>query len=166
MTERERWKSIPNYEGLYEVSNKGKVKSIKRSCILLTTVSNCGYERVDLWKNGKKKRYSIHRLVAISFIPNPLNLPMVNHKDENRKNNNVDNLEWCDDKYNVNYGNAKANKIKKVSKAVVCVETGEVFNSQSEAMNKKHITGNHITDCCNGRQKTCGGYHWRYANER
>lgn len=93
------------------------------------------------------------------------NLPMVNHKDENRENNEVNNLEWCTEKYNTNYGNARVKQAKAVSKAVVCIETGEVFSSQKEAGQINGVAHQHICDCCKGKKQTCGGYHWRYATK-
>ena len=107
---KETWKPIKNYEGLYEVSNKGQVRSLnyKRTGeikILKLRVDKYGYLQVHLSKNGKHYAKSIHRLVAQTFIPNPNNYSQVNHKDEKRDNNNVENLEWCNCKYNNNYGN-------------------------------------------------------------
>ena len=97
-------KDINGYEGLYRIDDHGNVYSIKSNKQISYFISNNGYKRVTLFKNGKSKNISIHRLVAIAFIPNPNDLPQVNHKDENKLNNNVDNLEWCSSKYNANYG--------------------------------------------------------------
>ena len=112
----EEWKSIPGYEGLYEVSNLGRVKSLEISYtrkngimdhkpeIILSPKNNgTGYFMVCLYKNKTHKYYLIHRLVALTFLPNPDNLPCVNHKDEDKTNNKVDNLEWCTQQYNLNY---------------------------------------------------------------
>ena len=106
---KEMWKDIPGYEGLYQVSNLGEVRGLKHKGsnkvkTLKQATNKRGYKRVNLSKNGKKKNYLVHRLVAMTFIPNPDNLPQVNHKDENPSNNNVNNLEWCTSKYNINYG--------------------------------------------------------------
>ena len=115
MTE-EIWKDIPGYEGLYQVSNFGRVKSLRRPYgnnggiqwtkerILSPGKDKDGYLQVNLHCNGKQHQRKVHRLVAQAFLPNMDNLPMVNHKDEDKTNNNVDNLEWCDQKYNINYG--------------------------------------------------------------
>lgn len=109
----EEWKSITGYEGLYEVSSYGRVRSLDkydsinrflRGRILKLCDNGCGYLSVVLYSNSKRKLCLVHRMVAQAFIPNPYNLPQVNHRDENPSNNNVDNLEWCDGKYNVNYG--------------------------------------------------------------
>ena len=106
MTEEEIWCPIRGYEGIYEVSDQGRVKSIGygKERILRPVRNNNGYLLVGLRKNREQKWYLVHRLVAQAFIPNPDNLPQVNHKDENKTNNSVQNLEWCDRKYNCNYG--------------------------------------------------------------
>ena len=109
----EEWRPIPGYEGLYEVSNTGRVRSLDkydsmnrflRGRILRLFTDGLGYLRAQLYSNSKRKSFLVHRLVAQAFIPNPDNLPQVNHRDENPSNDSVDNLEWCDGKYNVNYG--------------------------------------------------------------
>ena len=103
----EEWKEIPGYEGLYEVSNTGNVKSLIKNNIIKGFINKKGYIQVSLSKNGIIKKFSVHRLVAQAFLQNPYNLPQVNHRDEDKINNNVDNLEWCDAKYNNNYGTAR-----------------------------------------------------------
>ena len=107
----EEWKNVIGYEGLYEVSNKGNVRNIRRNTLLKLSKNNYGYIKVFLYKNGIRTCLSVHRLVAQAFIPNPDNLPQVNHKDEDKTNNSVDNLEWCNQKYNVNYGHRTENAI-------------------------------------------------------
>lgn len=105
----EIWKDIEGYKGLYQVSNTGQVRSLNYLHTgevkpLKQDTNKKGYKLVSLSKNGKKKKYLVHRLVAIAFIPNPNDLPIINHKDENPSNNNVNNLEWCTSEYNNNYG--------------------------------------------------------------
>lgn len=119
----EIWKDVPNYEGLYQVSNYGRLKSLEKSVkfysgyakkkcerkyperiICKNHIAN-GYLQLELYKNGKAKKIKMHRLVAETFIPNPNNYPCVNHKDENKLNNCVDNLEWCTYSYNNSYNN-------------------------------------------------------------
>lgn len=169
---------IPGYEGLYMVSNLGRVKSLnynhtgKERLLILRTADN-GYLKVDLHKNGIQKRFSVHRLVAMAFIPNPDNLPCVNHKDEDKTNNCVENLEWCTRKYNANYGTAKQRWGEKLSKKVAqyapdfpC-ELIKVWNSETEAareLRKQGVKINkcNISDVLNGRQKTAGGFGWGY----
>ena len=107
---RRKWKDIPGYEGLYQVSNLGEIKSLNyrntgKEKILKLIKDKKGYFHVNLYKNGKLKNLQVHRLVAMAFIPNHNNYNQVNHKDENTSNNAVENLEWCTAKYNSNYGN-------------------------------------------------------------
>lgn len=122
----EIWKDIEGYEGLYQISNLGNVKSLNYNHTglekrLKPQKSNKGYLRIELCKNGKKKKFSIHELVADTFIENPNNLPCVNHKDENKINNNVENLEHCTYSYNNTYGNRikKFLETKKKNKATI-----------------------------------------------
>lgn len=104
---KEIWKDINEYENIYQISNLGRVKSVKKGIIKKPSVLPRGYLRIGLSKCGKVKYYSIHRLVAEAFIPNPFNKPCVNHKDCNTSNNNVDNLEWCTWEENSEYGDRK-----------------------------------------------------------
>ena len=107
----EIWKDIEGYEGLYEVSSYGRVRNLVSGKFIKASKKNDGYCRVCLTKNGCRKCINIHRLVAQSFLPNPDNLPQVNHKDEDKTNNNVTNLEWCTAKYNINYGTSQQRRI-------------------------------------------------------
>ena len=97
------WKPIDGYENLYKISNYGDILSLRNNKILKHNNNGIGYFVVQLCKDGKRKSYLIHRLVAEHFVDNPHNLSEVNHKDENKENNCVDNLEWCKHKYNMNY---------------------------------------------------------------
>lgn len=110
------WMPVLGFEGLYEVSSLGQVRNKKGEVLkqgIKRTPCTC-YKVVHLWKEGKYHRKYIHRLIAEAFIPNPNNLPMVNHKDEDGTNNFIDNLEWCTREYNVNYGTAKERRAKKL----------------------------------------------------
>lgn len=114
----EIWKDIKGYEGKYQVSNYGSVKTLNYrrtgTARLLIPKNDKGYLAVGLYKNGKRKMFLIHRLVAEAFIPNPENLPQVNHIDEDKTNNYVENLEWCTQSYNNNYGT----RLKRVSESL------------------------------------------------
>lgn len=120
-------------------------------------------------KDGKQKHYYIHVLVATTFIPNPDNLPEVNHIDENKANNKVDNLEWCNHLYNSNYGTRmKKEHIShinhpKLSKHVLCVETGIIYDSAHEANRQTNANITNICKVCRGERNTAGGYHWKYV---
>ena len=121
----EEWRAVPGYEGLYMVSNIGNVKSLIKNKIIKYFINKKGYRLVSLSKNGIIKKFSVHRLVAQAFIPNPDNLPQVNHKDEDKTNNNVDNLEWCDAKYNNNYGTANIRRSETLIKNRYCTGLSE-----------------------------------------
>ena len=166
MTESEIWKDVVGYEGYYKVSNKGNVFSVERKnsrgakCgrrTLKPVYDKEGYPRRDLYKNGKSKTKRIHRLVAEAFIPNPESLPQINHRDEVKDNNNVENLEWCTNKYNSNHGTRNERLAQSRSKRVkaVNVETGEVltFSSIMEAGCKGYHGGN-VSSACRGVYKS------------
>ena len=158
------WKPIPNFEDLYEISNTGEVRSknprYKNKSILKQGLSNKGYKNVCLCRKGVQKTFNVHRLVALAFIPNPNNLPCVNHKDENKTNNNVDNLEWCSYYYNNVYGDRLTKSALKRSIPVRCVETGVIYPSACAAQRETGIRQPKIWRCCHGMAKTSGGYHW------
>ena len=161
----EIYKDVEGYEGLYQVSNLGNVKSLgndktrKEKIRILTKNKKNGYLFLILSKEGKHKRYYIHRLVAQAFIDNPNNLPEVNHKDEDKTNNHVTNLEFCDRKYNVNYGT----RTEKTSKQVLCVETGKVYYSAYEVERQLGFARSNISSACNGRIKQAYGYTWKFV---
>ena len=121
---KEIWRDIKNYENLYQISNYGKVKSkekyaghsLRKEKILKQYIDKDGYIKVILCKNNKTHFLSVHRLIAEAFIPNPDNLPQINHKDENKKNNKLSNLEWCTCKYNINYGTRTKRAMEKHKK--------------------------------------------------
>lgn len=167
-----------DYTGLYQVSNLGRVYNSKKGRLMKLTKNNKGYLVVALSKNGKQKSFYIHRLVATAFIPNPNNLPCINHKSEIKTENHVTNLEWCDITYNNNFG-TRTEKARKATKGrellkmtgsnnprakkVRCVETGEVFDTIKDAQEWLGIkTG--ICECCKGKLEKAGGYHWRYVD--
>lgn len=158
----EKWLDISGYEGLYQVSNLGMVKRVTTGRLLKPQFDG-RYYHVVLCKNNKSKTRAIHRLVAETFIPNPDKLPTVNHKDEDKLNNTVLNLEWCTQKYNINYGVGLLKRALATSKPVLCIETGIRYQSAKEAERVTKIDRRHICDCCRGKRKTTGGCHWQYA---
>lgn len=165
----EIWRNIELFEQ-YSVSNFGNVRNNITGKILKSRKHTGGYARVILCKDKKHYDRYIHRLVAQAFIPNPNNLPEVNHKDENKLNNFVENLEWCDRIYQVNYGTFKKRMIEtqrmssKQSKPVRCIETGIIYISLHHAERETGILYTLICHVLNGRQKTAGGYHWEYVD--
>lgn len=151
-------KDIKGYESLYAVTRCGKVWSYKSKRFLKTTKNQYEYETVGLMKNGKRKYKYVHRIVAETYLNNRENGTEVNHKDENKSNNSVDNLEWITHKENVNYGSRVKRIAQRKSKKVKCLETGQVFNSMREAEEAYGIKN--ISRCCSGKRKSVGGYHW------
>lgn len=179
--EEEVWKDIPNCEGLYQVSNFGNVKSLgryvrvsdklggrrkKKECLLKIEVCKNGYLRVSLNKDCSRKHFLVHRLVAEAFIPNPQNMPQINHKDEDKTNNRVENLEWCDAKYNSNYGKrtmkASIAKFKPVKQYDMQGNFIREFSSFKEASDSVGVSV-YKQDCKAGR--SVGGYQWRMNDE-
>lgn len=162
------WKPVPGYEGIYEVSNTGDVRG--KNGIRKPQLSWDGYLFVKLCNNGKEKKFKIHRLVAMAFIPNPGNLKEINHKDENKLNNNVENLEWCDRFYNNHFGlrgmkagvgikRAKQKRIGRYTRNGVYIDS---FESAKEAGMKLSIDPTGISHVLTGRRKTAGGFVWKY----
>lgn len=190
--DKEVWREVkrPHFDGLYEVSNYGKVRNIKTKRVLKPVAHKNGYLFACLCNHGKQAIVSVHRLVAIAFIPNPNNYPIVNHKDETRDNNKACNLEWCTHKYNSNYGVAKirareslkkfksSERMKEIarqngrrsSKPVLQFDKqGKLlarYRSAKEAALSNKLNHSHILECCNKkRYKTVGGYIWKFEKE-
>ena len=166
----EIWKNIEGYEGLYQVSNLGRVKSLRfgKERILKPGNNVQGYLHVILLKNGERKWCSIHRLVAQTFIPNPDNLSDINHKDEVKTNNSVQNLEWCSAKYNCNFGTRNQRISEKTSKPVLqFTKDGELIREWKSATDVQRNLGydnSHISKCCNEKRKSANGFIWKYKN--
>jgi hypothetical protein len=158
----ELWRDIKGYEGLYEVSNFGRVYGIKSGKIVKPYLNNRGYLKVDLYKGGKYKKVFVHRIVAETFLPNPNHYPQVNHKDEDKTNNFIYNLEFCDCRYNIDYGTGHDRAAEKSKKAVFCIELNKTFKSITEASRDTGICLQSISMCCRGNYKTAGGYHWGF----
>lgn len=169
---------ISGYEGLYSVDTDGNIYSDRKGIILKPNKVN-GYNQYSLNKNGKRKLFLGHVMVAKTFIPNPNNYPIVNHKDEVRDNNNVGNLEWCTHAYNTNYGTCteKMRKSHTLSGAIAVMRkviqidgSGNVvneFESISEASRQTGINLANIAACCKKYKfrHTAGGYAWEYKEE-
>ena len=190
------WKDIPGYEGLYQVSNTGQVRSLNYLGtkgyykILKQETIKDGYKRIRLYKDTIGKKYLVHRLVALTFIPNPNNYPIVNHKDEDKANNVVWNLEWCDYSYNTTYGSCSQkrrenllgknkgknsalygtrNKTRATAVLMFTLDGQFIrrFDSIADANEfmSKPRTANGIYACCMNKQNTAYGYIWKYEQE-
>ena len=184
----EIWKDIPGYEGLYKVSNLGNVKSLNwrntgEEKNLWLKPHNKGYLQVELANGGVKKCFVVHRLVAIAFLPNPNCFPQVNHKDENKANNCVENLEWCSRSYNARYsldrhperkpkggGHRKgcrfkgANSEKSVVQLTMSGEFVREWVCSRDVFLETGMSDWSISECCRGNRKTAYGYKWQYAS--
>lgn len=179
---KEIWKDIEGYEGLYQVSNLGRIKSLGnggkgryygRIVIMSQCTDKDGYKVLGLTKNGIRKNFRVHRLIADAFIPNPDNLPEVNHKDEDKTNNRIDNLEWCDTKYNVNYGTrsqrmgkAQLNRFdcsKPINQYDLNDNLIKTWPSYAQIKRELGYDRSFIGKCCRGRYKKAYGYKWQYA---
>lgn len=164
---REVWKDIEGYEGLYQISNQGRVMA-RNGKIRAIQINKrrCGYYEVNLYKNNNEKRFKVHRLVAQAFIPNPQGKPQVNHIDGDKSNNRASNLEWVTDKENKAHawrnGLATANHKKK---SIICNETGEVFESVQQCSEKMGLDRRSIFRQLKGERKTVGGYTFQYRGE-
>lgn len=173
---QEIWKDIPGCEGLYQVSSLGRIKSFNKSTkfhgaefhYLKPCISNRGYAQVTFYDKDKNRHKStIHRLVATLFIDNPNNYPCINHKDENKQNNRVDNLEWCTYKHNNNYGTArmrtKITKSRPVSQYTLDGFWIATYMSAKIASDLLGCSYTIIRDCCNGKLNTAHGYLWEWC---
>lgn len=174
----EVWKDVKDFEGLYQVSNYGRIKTLgncfkrKEKIRKLSLNPRSGYMQVELHKNGKESKYYVHRLVADAFLENPDNLPCVNHKDCNRVNNHADNLEYISYQNNVNYKDAQhkrvvsfrekyRNPIKQLTKSGEYIKT---HNTPTDAAKELGIDCSQILNCCNHKKHflSAGGYKWEW----
>ena len=179
--QKEKWKSVIGFEGLYEVSDKGRIRSIDRwieqqgrmqlykGCIMSQYINNSGYLMIRLSKENKKYSFTVHRLVASAFVPNPNGFQYVNHKDENKTNNSADNLEWCTNEYNINYGTATLRRAKKMGTKICQYDLeGNLINEYYSIKNAAKVNGipsSTIGDCVRGNICQSHGYIWVKTSE-
>lgn len=171
----EIWKQIQGFEN-YEVSNRGNIRNVTTGKILKPEITHKGYFRISLSTNGVKIKKRVHRLVAEAFIENPYNKPQINHKDGNKINNDISNLEWCNNSENMKHAwqNGMIDKdlsIKnlKITRKPINQYTydGKLIATYLSGKHAEIVTGinsRKISDCCYGRRKSSGGYRWAFAN--
>lgn len=158
-------RDIIGYEGIYSVTSCGRVYSHKTNKFLKPGIDTSGYCIVTLYKDGTRKTFKVHRLVLEAYVPNTENLPQVNHKDENKTNNCIQNLEWCDAKYNNNYGTRNQRVAQKRSHAIVQMTmNGEIvteYPSIMEAARQTGFSSGHISECVRGKRKSVNNFKWQ-----
>lgn len=178
-------KDIKGFEGLYGITEDGQVFNYKTQKFMKQRQDKDGYYRLSLTKEGKQYTRFIHRLLAEAFIPNPKNLPLLNHKDENKQNNSLDNLEWCSCWYNLTYSRNRELALEKgadfmgfektktnqkrpgsgISKPVRCIELDIIYDSGAAAARELGLDASHISKVCRGKANTTGGYHFEFVQE-
>lgn len=166
----EIWFDIFGYEGLYQVSDKGRVRSLydgrhdkERIKVLKSNPQHGGYLKVTLCVGHSRKHFKVHRLVAQAFLPDYSEDLQVNHLDENKKNNCVENLKMCTGKENSNYGTRNQRSAEKRSKKVLCLTNGVIYPSIAEASRQLNICQGGISECCNGKRKQIKGYQFKFV---
>lgn len=169
----EIWKSISGYDDIYQISSFGRIRSKcgkadGQYVIRKNRISGKGYPSITLHHQGERKYFFIHRLVAEAFIPNPKELPQINHKDGNKRNNCVENLEWCTNSENMNH--CYENRLTKRARPVLQFDKDGTFikrwDSSAEISRFYNVKNNgYISDVCNGKRKTAYGYVWKFADD-
>lgn len=180
---KEIWKDIPGYEGVYQASTLGRIRSLDRiivrsasrkrgphkaklnGCVIKPVLRKDGYTVVPLGKSSPCNR--VHQLIAETFIPNPENKPMVNHINGNRADNSVKNLEWCTNQENQIHARDVLKRTFGVGKPVRCIETGQIFKNSKDAAGGDRSRAGRIGLVCNHKygRKTCMGYHWEFVED-
>lgn len=172
---KEIWKDIPGYEGFYQASTLGRIRSVDRrvysksgsrlapGTIRSPRIGSRGYMNIYLSRDGKKRIFTIHRIIATTFIENPNNLPIINHKNGNPSDNRVSNLEWCDLFYNYVHASEVLGR-NCGTRRVLCVESGEIYNSIHDAARKLGVTVTAVHRAINRTNGMAGGRHVQYAD--
>lgn len=166
-------RDVAGFEGLYKVTSCGKIWSVRYNRFIKPAGGKGNYQMICLQVKGKQYFDYVHRIMAKAYIPNPDNCKEVNHKDEVKDHNWVNNLEWCDRRYNINYGtrndlvrekNRLSGCYKHIPKRIYCVETDTVYPSINSAAKELNLSQPLVSNCVNGKCKSVKGYHFRYSN--
>ena len=157
--EKSVFRDIPGYEGYYQVSTKGNVRSVRNRRILKQSVNNGGYPMVSISVDGKHEMKTVHRLMAITFLDNPEKLRDVNHIDGNKKNNTIENLEWVKHGDNIKHSYHTLNQ-RRNDVTVRCVETGKIYRSIKSASENIGVSAGAIQHALDGISRRAGGYQW------
>lgn len=167
----EEWRPIKGYEGQYEVSNHGRIKSLSREennrtlkdRIMKQYVGKTGYMQVRLCKNNQTKLWKVHDLIAKSFIENPYDFPIVNHKDGNKINNDISNLEWCSYSHNIKHAyRTGLRMMRPIEQRTKDGSFVKKWDCATDASKGTGINLSHIWGCCNHQRKSAGGFKWQY----
>ena len=155
-------RDIIGFEGQYAITSCGRVWSYKTNRFLKLCNHPDGYLQINLCKDGKMTHHLVHRLVAEAYLENPNNYPCINHKSEIKTENHVNNLEYCTNKYNSNYGTAIERQAAKIRKKVYCHETNTTYDSLTAASKATGVDTGNISRCCKNKIKSCNNYHFKY----
>lgn len=171
----EEWKAVSFLENKFEVSNFGRIRNSKTKKIRKTSNSKRGYPVFSAWINGKRKLINVHKCVAVEFIPNPKDLPQVNHIDGNKENNHIENLEWCTARENNIHARETGLHKSNGDKSVTQIKNGEIiaiYKSASQAAKETGLSRSGICHVCNHyvtkngkHHRTCGGYIWEWTTK-
>lgn len=161
----ETWRDVPGYEGLYQVSDQGRVKNARSGHIRKPREKWDGYLQVNLSRNNRAQSMAVHRLVALAFLPNPESKPQINHINGKKTDNRAENLEWCTGSENQRHRFDVLKKRAGNKKPIVCTDTGRIYPSAKAAAEELGVQRSAISCCCNGSRSHTKNYHFKFLEE-
>ena len=161
----EVWRDVPGYEGLYQVSDQGRVRNTKRGRLLKPNTNGSGYAQTMLSRQGARSYPLLHRLVALAFIPNPEGKPQINHKNGNKNDNRAENLEWGTMGENLLHRHRVLGQPGGRCKPVLCISTGRAYPSAKAAAADLGLNRSGVSQVCNGTQKTTKNYKFKFMED-